>query len=711
MRLYIWKLIKKDNYNKTISDWKMRHTNRLINEKSPYLLQHANNPVNWFPWGEEALNKAKVEDKPIFLSIGYSTCHWCHVMEKESFEDADTAALINDSFVSIKVDREERPDIDGIYMSVCQMLTGSGGWPLTIIMTPERKPFFAGTYFPKNDRFGKNGLLTLIPKIMDLWNNRRQELLDSSVEITEAIKRSSRIIPGEESGEELFHRAFDEFKKKYDPEFGGFGNAPKFPTPHNLTFLLRYWKRYKNNMALGMVENTLTKMRLGGIYDQIGYGFHRYSTDQKWLVPHFEKMLYDQALLVPVYLEAYQATNNELFLETAEEILKYVMREMTSSNGGFYSAEDADSEGEEGKFYLWTEDEIKNIIQEDEDFAIYLFNIKRDGNWIDPVSANKIKTNIVHLNRKLEDIADDLKCPAETVKERIIKICNLLFEHREHRIHPFKDDKILTDWNSLMITAFAKAAQVTGNEVYISFARTGADFISEYLTDKSGKLLHSYRDGDSSIAGNLDDYAFYIQALLDLYETNFSISHLDDAKYMLDLAIHDFWDEETGGFFFSAKDNRELIANLKEIYDGAIPSGNSIMILNLLRMSKITSNTDYEEKAAMMNRAFSPIISRSPSVFSQSLAGYDFAFGPSLEIVISSNEYDHYAYLMIKEIRRYYMPSKIVLLKTASNNLQKIAPYITGQNPIDGKATVYLCRNFSCDYPITDYKKIGEALT
>ena len=688
----------------------MMQSNSLINEKSPYLLQHAHNPVNWFPWGEEAFNKARVEDKPIFLSIGYSTCHWCHVMEKESFEDAEAAELINDAFVAIKVDREERPDIDGIYMSVCQMLTGSGGWPLTIIMTPDRKPFFAGTYFPKNDRFGKSGLLSLIPKVMDLWNNRRQEVLDSSEEITEAVKLSSKTNPRDQSGEEIFHQAFEDYKKRYDPKYGGFGSSPKFPTPHNLTFLLRYWKRYNDNSALGMVENTLTNMRLGGIYDHIGYGFHRYSTDHQWLVPHFEKMLYDQALLVPVYLEAYQATNKKLFLETAEEILSYVMREMTSPKGGFYSAEDADSEGEEGKFYLWTKDEITNLLHDDTDFALNLFNIKKDGNWTDPVSADKNKTNILHMTKTLEEIAIDLKSPPGIVKEKLIKIRKYLFEQREQRIHPFKDDKILTDWNSLMITAFSKAAQVTGNEVYISFAKTGADFITEYLTDESGRLLHRYRDEDSSIPANLDDYAFYIQALLDLYETSFSIDNLDKAKYLLDLTINDFWDKETGGFFFSARGGTELIANQKEIYDGAIPSGNSIMILNLLRMSKITTNAEYEEKAWMINRAFSSIISKSPSAFSQALSGFDFAFGPSFEIVISSNEYDHNANVMVKEIRRNYLPAKIVILKTASNNLQKIAPYVSGQNPINGKATVYLCRNFSCDYPITDYKKIGEAL-
>jgi uncharacterized protein len=678
------------------------HTNSLINEKSPYLLQHAHNPVNWFPWSDEAFNKAQKENKPIFLSIGYSTCHWCHVMEKESFEDTETAELINESFIAIKVDREERPDIDGIYMSVCQMLTGSGGWPLTIIMTPDKKPFFAGTYFPKNDRFGKSGLISLIPKIMHLWKDRRQELIDSSEEITEAVRKASKTNAGEELGQEIFHRAFEDYKKRYDPEFGGFGNAPKFPTPHNLLFLLRYWKRYQNNSALEMVENTLTRMRYGGIYDQIGFGFHRYSTDRLWLVPHFEKMLYDQALLVPVYLEAYQITKNILFLDTAEETLQYVMREMTSPNGGFYSAEDADSEGEEGKFYLWTREEIGKLMPEDSDFAFDLFNIKEGGNWTDSVNAENNKTNILHLEKGSEDIFQ---------KERFKKTCTQLFEKREKRIHPFKDDKILTDWNSLMITAFAKAAQVTGNELYVSFARAAADFISQYLIDQYGRLLHRYRDGNPSISGNLDDYSFYIQALLDLYETNFSVNYLGDAKYMLDLAIQDFWDEEDGGFFFSEKNNKELISNQKEIYDGAIPSGNSIMILNLLRLSKITANTDYEEKAAIMNRTFSRIISPSPSAFSQSLTGFDFAFGPSMEIVISSNEYDHIAGLMVEEIRRLYIPTKIVLLKTAANNLQKIAPYISGQNPINGQTAVYVCRNFSCESPIIDYKKIGEALT
>jgi uncharacterized protein YyaL (SSP411 family) len=684
--------------------------NRLIKEKSPYLLQHSHNPVNWFPWGDEAFNKAKTENKPIFLSIGYSTCHWCHVMEKESFIDEEVAELMNNTFISIKVDREERPDIDGIYMSVCQMLTGSGGWPLTIIMTPQQKPFFAGTYFPKNDRFGKSGLLSLIPQISEIWNNKRKELIDSSEEISSALRLSIQPKPVDTNEEELFIKAFDDLKKKYDPEFGGFGNAPKFPTPHNLIFLLRYWKRYNDDSALKMVEDTLTYMRLGGIYDQIGFGFHRYSTDRKWLVPHFEKMLYDQALLVPLYFEAYQATNKGLFLETAEGILEYIMREMTSAKGGFYSAEDADSEGEEGKFYLWTKEELVKLLNKENETASNLFNIKDKGNWSDAVSSENNETNILHMKKTIEEYSKDLNIPLEELNISLNKIRNILFENRKQRIHPFKDDKILTDWNSLMITAFSKAAQLTGNDLYTSYARTATEFISENLTDKSGKLLHRYRDGEASISGNLDDYAFFIQALLDLYETIFSVGYLDYSKFLLDRAIDDFWDDEGGGFFFSRKDSNDLIVNQKEIYDGAIPSGNSVMILNLLRMSRITSNIYYEEKAEMMKKTFSGVISKYPSAFSQALIGYDFALGPSFEIVISSNEYDFHAGFMIKELRKYYLPNKIVLLKTTSNNLQTIAPYVAEQTPVGGKAALYLCKNFTCQYPITDYTKIGEAL-
>jgi hypothetical protein len=680
----------------------MKSPNRLNREKSPYLLQHSHNPVDWFPWSDEAFKKAKSENKPVFLSIGYSTCHWCHVMEKESFENEEVAELMNNTFVSIKVDREERPDIDGVYMTVCQMFTGSGGWPLTIIMTPDKKPFFAGTYFPRLDSYGRSGMLTLIPRIKDLWLTKKNEVLQSAEEITKALQSSSTIVPGEEPGEELFHKAYEEFKERYDPEFGGFGNAPKFPTPHNLIFLLRYWKRYNDSAALEMVENTLTQMRRGGIYDQIGFGYHRYSTDREWLVPHFEKMIYDQALLVPLYLEAFLATENRFYLDIAEEILTYVMRDMTSQEGGFYSAEDADSEGEEGKFYVWTEHELLKPDIGDVQFVLDYFNISPDGNWTDSHSGQSGNTNIPHLTKTPEIISAEMNLSLTNVNEKIRIIREKIFHQRDQRIHPFKDNKILTDWNGLMISAFAKAAQIIGNEKYISFAKTASDFIIKNLTDEQGNLLHRFREGEAAVKANLDDYVFFIQALLDLYETTFLVGYLSKAKDLLDECVKNFQDEKDGGFFFSSIGNNELIINQKDIYDGAIPSGNSIILLNLLRMTKITGNQVYREKGLKLLKAFSDTISKSPSAFSQTLTGLDFEIGPSYEIVVSSSESDFQVFQMINEIRKIYVPNKIIMLKTDSNGLEKLSDYVAEQKPVNGKTAVYICRNFSCDLPFTD---------
>ena len=688
----------------------MIKTNRLIKEKSPYLLQHSHNPVDWFPWNDEAFETAKKEDKPIFLSIGYSTCHWCHVMEKESFENEELAALMNDAFVSIKVDREERPDIDGVYMTVCQMFTGSGGWPLTIIMTPDKKPFFAGTYFPIDDRAGRSGMLTLIPRIKYLWKTKRDDILKSAEEIITALHSSSLIAPGKEPDEEIFHRTYKEFKKRYDPEFGGFGDAPKFPSPHNLIFLLRYWKRYNDNEALEMVENTITHMRLGGIYDQIGFGFHRYSTDRIWLVPHFEKMLYDQALLVNLYLETYQATGNTFYLNTAEEILTYVMRDMTSPDGAFYSAEDADSEGIEGKFYLWTIQEIIDSLDRNADFVLEYFNIKSDGNWTDPHGNEVPHSNILNMSKTFEKTSNELHLLPADVIEKFRLVREKLFERRKLRIHPFKDNKVLTDWNSLMISAFAKAGQITGNNNYITYAAKAAEFIINQLTDKGNNLHHRYRDGEAAIDANLDDYSFFIQALLDLYETTFRVEHLIRAKALIDECITKFHDEVNGGFFFSAIGNNDLILNPKDIYGGAIPSGNSIMMLNLFRMAKMTGALNYQEKGLKLARAFSDTIIKSPSAFTQALIGLDFSIGPSFEIVVSSVNYDSHTMQMIDEIRNIYLPNKVILLRTGSNNLERIAGFTSEQVPLMGEATVYICRNFACKLPVTDPEQLKNGL-
>ncbi|MFX1314023.1 MAG: thioredoxin domain-containing protein, partial [Promethearchaeota archaeon] len=536
--------------------------NHLLKEKSPYLLQHVNNPVDWYPWGMEAFDKAKREDKPIFLSIGYSTCHWCHVMAHESFENEEIAELMNDIFISIKVDREERPDIDKIYMTICQMMTGSGGWPLTIIMTPEKKPFFAGTYFPKQTRFGRIGLIDLIKRIKELWVNQRNEIINSADQITFSLQNIDQESPGDKFNQEIFRETYQQLSRQFDTIKGGFGNRPKFPTPHNLIFLLRYWKRTGDKKSLEMVEKTLRAMRKGGIYDHIGFGFHRYSTDSIWLVPHFEKMLYDQALIAIAYIEAYQATKNDIYKKTAEEIFSYVLRDMASSEGGFYSAEDADSEGEEGKFYVWPKEELEQILDKNElDLVIRIFNIEQNGNYLEETSGKNTGNNIFHLKN----------IPENEIQDKLEKIRIKLFNTREKRIHPQKDDKILTDWNGLMIAALAKAAIAFQETKYLHAAQNAVNFILSNLQDSNKKLLHRYKDGLSEIQGYLTDYAFFIWGLIELYEASFDIFYLKTALEFHNTQIEDFWDIKIGGFYFTANNSEELLTRQKEIYDGAIP--------------------------------------------------------------------------------------------------------------------------------------------
>jgi uncharacterized protein len=681
--------------------------NSLIKEKSPYLLQHANNPVDWYPWNEEAFQKAKDEDKPVFLSIGYSTCHWCHVMEKESFEDEEIAELMNDAFISIKVDREERPDIDAVYMAVCQMLTGGGGWPMTIIMTPEKKPFFAGTYFPKESRFGRVGMKELVPRIKELWKTKRDEILNSSEQISSAVSLSSSSKTGDALKEEIFHIAFNDFDDRFDKESGGFGSAPKFPTPHNLMFLLRYWKRYKNEHALEMVEKTLTEMRRGGIYDHVGFGYSRYSTDRDWLVPHFEKMLYDQALLVMAYIEAYQVTQKEFYKDTAEEILAYIIRGMTSDEGGFYSAEDADSEGVEGKFYLWTTEEIKNILGEEADLFIKYFNTRDNGNWIDSVHGTNDNTNILHTKKSIKAFSDELGISEKELKIKLENARQKLFEEREKKIHPYKDDKILTDWNGLMISAFSKAAQVLNKKVYSEVASKAAEFILSKMFDDKGRILHRYREGEAAIFGNVDDYAFFIAALLDLYEATFKTEYLEKAFQLNDFFIHNFWDNENGGFFFTPDYGEKLIARQKEIYDGAVPSGNSVAMLNLLKISRITAKTEYEEKANMINKTFSSKISQYPAGFSQSLIALDFAIGPSKEIIISGKDFEGFHTTIFSK----YIPAKVVLqIASEEDPLSELAPYLKNYLPTYGKTSVFVCENYVCNLPVHNPQSLENLL-
>jgi len=693
---------------------KIKQQNSLAFEKSPYLLQHAGNPVDWHPWAEEAFDRARKENKPIFLSIGYSTCHWCHVMAHESFEDPEVARLLNETFISIKVDREERPDIDMVYMTACQMMTGSGGWPLTIIMTPDKEPFFAATYIPKETRFGRVGMLELIPRIKDIWATRQTEALSSASQITTALQGTTLEAPGKELNDSELHLAYEQLAERFDERYGGFSQAPKFPTPHNLLFLLRYWRRTGNEKALQIVEKTLQAMRRGGIYDHVGFGFHRYSTDLQWLVPHFEKMLYDQALLAIACTEVYQATGREEYAQTAREIFTYILRDMTSPEGGFYSAEDADSEGEEGKFYLWTKDEIQKMLSAEEaDLAVRVFNISGDGNFKDEVAGRKNGRNILHLTKSIDERASDLNISVPELQAKIAEVRQKLFAHREKRIHPHKDDKILTDWNGLMVAALAKGAQVFNEPEYASAARHAAGFILKHVHTSEGRLLHRYRDGEAALTANVGDYAFFVYGLLELYEATFDVNYLKAALELNEDFVRHFWDHDNGGFYFTADDGENLLIRQKEIYDGAIPSGNSVAMLNLLRLGRITASADFEEKAAKTGQAFYENVRQLPSAHTQLMVAVDFAAGPAYEVVIAGGSQANDTKRMLDAIRKLFVPNKIVILRPTdqeSPEIDDIAPFTRYHSSIDGIATAYVCLNYNCRLPTTDIGSLPKLL-
>ena len=674
-------------------------TNKLINESSPYLLQHAHNPVDWYPWGEEAFETAKKEDKPIFLSIGYSTCHWCHVMEKESFEDADVAELMNKTFINIKVDREERPDIDQVYMNVATMLTGSGGWPLTIIMTPEKEPFFAGTYFPKEERFGRIGMMELIPQIDNAWKTKRKEINKTTSEIkfslqTDVKKGTKKL------DKRIIQTAFEQLKSRFDEDKGGFGSSPKFPSPHNLMFLLRVHKNTGGKEALKMAETTLTEMRKGGIYDHVGFGFHRYSTDADWLVPHFEKMLYDQAMLVMAYTEAYEITGNEVYKSAAEEILQYILRDMTSAEGGFYSAEDADSEGIEGKFYVWETSELQEVLNENEaEFVKKYFRVKDAGNFHDESTRKKNGKNILHTS--------DLDYDAELWNN----IRNKLYTQRESRIHPLKDDKILTDWNGLMIAAFAKAGSAFEEPKYITAAEKAAEFINEKLTIK-GQLMHRYRKGNSKVPAFLDDYSFFTFGLMSLYEATFDLVYLERAIELTEKLNANFYDNENGGYHFTSDSAEELFTRTKDGYDGAYPSGNSIALMNLVKLGKYTAEAEIQNKADEISKAFGNHIERAPMGFTQFLSAMDYAMNPSSEVIVVGESDNPVTVEMLNIIDEGFNPQQVVLLKTNANveKLADIAPFTKDYTMIDGNTTVYVCKDYNCSLPVTEPDELRKLL-
>ncbi|MFO7676844.1 MAG: thioredoxin domain-containing protein [Thermoplasmatota archaeon] len=687
--------------------------NHLKNEKSPYLLQHVHNPVDWYPWSSEAFSLAEKKNKPIFLSIGYSTCHWCHVMAHESFEDEDVAGLLNENFICIKVDREERPDIDAIYMSVCHLMTGKGGWPLTIIMTPDKKPFFAGTYIPKQTRYGMKGLMELIGEIKNLWENHMHELVKSANQITTTVQKITKSQKGKEITKSALDNTYNHLLNSFDEIHGGFGFQPKFPTPHNLLFMLRYWKRTGQPYPLKMVEITLEHMRRGGIYDHIGFGFHRYSTDKTWTLPHFEKMLYDQALLLMAYTEAYQATKNQIFKKTAEEIIEYVSRDMTSGEGGFYSAEDADSEGEEGKFYMWEYEELQQLLTPLEfDLIVTFYNIKKDGNF-QPEMGKKQKKNIFYQTMSIKDFALYYKITEKELLAHLEKIRNTLYNIRKKRIHPQKDDKILTDWNGLMIAALAKAAQVFENKTYIQTAEKALNFLLNNMMNGNGELLHRYRKKDANISGYADDYAFLILGLIELYQATFNARYLRISLDLNEYLLHHFWDKKDGGLFFTSDTNEKLIARTKEIYDGAIPSANSVTFYNLTRLARITGNIELENKALELSKAFSVQIQKMPSGYTQLMVGLDFAIGPSYEIVIVGNKERKDTKKILQELHSTYLPNKVILLKELEStdiSIEELVPFIKDYSQINNQATIYLCQNQHCQLPTTDSRKIKQFL-
>lgn len=673
-------------------------TNRLSREKSPYLLQHAHNPVDWYPWGAEAFEKAAAEDKPVFLSIGYATCHWCHVMERESFENEAVAALMNEAFVCIKVDREERPDIDNIYMNVCQMMTGSGGWPLTIVMTPQKKPFHAATYIPPESRHGRIGMKELIPRISEVWKNRREEVLDSASEITEVLGRQAAKGSGAELDPALLEKGYSELMRQYDKRNGGFGAQPKFPTPHRLVFLLRHGQAD----GVAAVEHTLEEMRKGGIFDQVGFGFHRYSTDREWLVPHFEKMLYDQALLAIAYTEAYELTGKKFHAGVAREILAYVQRDMTAPEGGFYSAEDADSEGEEGLFYLWTTDEVESALGGEAGFVSKVWNLSAAGNYRDEASGLTTGKNIPHLSGLLS--AEDA--------ERVSAPRQKLFDLREKRIHPLKDTKVLTDWNGLMIAAFAKAGRALGNDGFVQAAIRANAFIESEMRQENGELWHRWRDGHKAVQGHLEDYAFMIHGLLELYESTLDFHYLETALSYNDILSASFMDEAGGGYFMTADDAEALIVRPKETYDGAIPSGNSVQMLNLLKLARLTGRPELERQATETGKAFGGSIGRSPSSFSQALIALRFAQAETVEIVVVGDRGSDETRKMLECINAGYQPGRVVLFKDPADAdaLAEIAPFTAGQGMVDGKTTVYICRSFSCEQPVNSLEELKAKL-
>jgi len=663
--------------------------NRLIDEQSPYLRQHAHNPVDWYPWTEEAFERARREDKPIFLSIGYSTCHWCHVMAHESFEDKEVAALLNDTFICIKVDREERPDIDRMYMTAAQLITGTGGWPLTIMMAPDKQPFFAATYLPKRARYGQPGLMEIVPRVRELWNTDRDELLATAGRLTDALQTMSR--PSDERpGRATLDGGYRQLHEQYDATHGGFNGAPKFPTPHRLLFLLRYWRRTSVSEALDMVEATLQAMHNGGMYDHVGGGFHRYATDARWLVPHYEKMLYDQALLTLAHLEAYQATGRQRCADVAIDTLAYVLRDMQHPGGAFYAAEDADTPDGEGAFYRWSLEDIEHILGNEAALFLEAYGLSDEGT--------------LHRRATAKELAVQRDMSVRDIRHRLSMMLDRLRRARQERDRPLRDDKILADWNGLMIAALARAGQVLDDDRYVEAAEHAAGFIWQHLRDGDG-ILHRYRDGHVMQRGYASDAAFVTWGLLELFMATFAPVHLRRAVRVQEDMHRRFWDTEHGGFYLTEHGSADLLVRDKPAEDGAVPSANAVAMYNLLRLGHLTGDQRWAERAEQLHHLAAPA-ARYPAAHAMWLSALEFAFDTPREVVVTASRRRD-AMSAIRWIQRHYLPHTVILLK--SPELADVAPFTADMDTGD-EVTFYVCTGHACRAPLSDPKELLDAL-
>jgi uncharacterized protein YyaL (SSP411 family) len=680
-----------------------KHTNRLIHETSPYLIQHAHNPVDWFPWGEDAFAEAQAKNKPILLSIGYSACHWCHVMERESFENEKIAALMNELFVNIKVDREERPDLDEIYMSAVQLLTGRGGWPMTMFLTPERKPFYGGTYFPPEDRGGMPGFPRILMGVNQAFRERPVDIEKSVTQILSALQRMSESAQSEKAfSPNAIAEGAENIARAYDEDNGGLGQAPKFPNAGVYELFLRHYHHSHSDRYLGMVTYTLTKMAQGGIYDHVGGGFHRYSVDAKWLVPHFEKMLYDNAQLVRIYAQAYTITKNPLFLNVVNESCGYLIREMLHPEGGFHSTQDADSEGEEGKFFVWSPDEINQIIGEDAG-AVFgrIYDVSEHGNFEEK--------NILHPILTVEQASKYFRKEPAEIELLIAQAKSKLFTEREKRIKPFRDEKIITAWNGLMLSGFAEAIKISPRAEYSDAINRTIEFIFSKLF-RDGFLLHTYKDGKAKLLGYLDDYAFLAVGLLDVYEVGFDRSLLERAIELCEIMLREFWDDKDGGFYYTGKAHEQLISRAKPIFDGSIPSGNAMATQLLLRLHHITGKDEYRARAEKVLRAYYDAMESQPFGFAHLLCALDFYLAKPKEIVVIGDLENSHTRELLAGIHALYLPNFTLQLAKPNEPLEKISQLLQGKAAIDGKPTVYVCHNYTCSAPVTEWSELERLL-